>query len=79
MTFKVKKDRCNECLYSKDKIVSDSRRKELLSDIKKNDLHFVCHKASIKGESICCKGFYDSATSNLIRISQRLGMVDFVD
>jgi len=77
--FKVKKERCNECLYSYNKIVSNARRKELLKDINKNDSHFVCHKATIEGAEICCKGFYDSATSNLIRISQRLGMVEFVD
>ena len=77
--FKVKKERCNECLYSKDKIVSDERRKNLLSDIQNKDSHFVCHKATIKNEDVCCKGFYDSSTSNMIRISQRLNMVEFVD
>ena len=77
--FKVKKERCNECLYSDNKIVSNARRKDLLRDINKNDSHFICHKATAEGKEICCKGFYESATSNLIRISQRLGMVEFVD
>lgn len=80
MMFKVKKERCNECLYSKNKIVSNSRRSELLAGIKQKDSHFVCHKSSIDGSGdVCCKGFYDSATSNMIRISQRLNMVEFVD
>lgn len=74
MPFKVTKERCSECLYSKDKIVSNARRKQLLSDIKKADSHFVCHKE----DDVCCRGFYDSGTSNMIRISQRLGMVEFV-
>ena len=77
--FKVKKEKCNECLYSANKIVSNKRKRELLADINKNDSHFVCHKASIQGEEVCCKGFYTSATSNLMRIAQRLGMVEFVD
>jgi len=77
--FQVKKERCDECLYSKDKIVSNARRNQLLRDIKSNDSHFVCHKATIAGDDVCCHGFYESATSNLIRISQRLNMVEFVD
>lgn len=77
--FKVKKERCNECLFSKNKIVSDERRLELLSDCITNDSHFICHKASIDGEDICCRGFYDSSSSNLIRISGRLNMIEFVD
>lgn len=77
--FKVKKEKCNECLFSKDKIVSGQRRSELLSDIARNDSHFVCHKSSIEGGEVCCKGFYDTGSSNLIRISQRLRMIEFVD
>ena len=77
--FKVKKERCSECLYSDNKIVSNERRKELLREIAKNDSHFICHKASIEGKDVCCKGFYESSSSNLIRISQRMGMVKFVD
>ena len=77
--FKVKKERCPECIYDKNKIVSNSRRTELLADIRQNDSYFICHKATIKNEDICCKGFYETNTSNLIRVSQRLGMVEFVD
>lgn len=77
--FKVKKKCCGECLFSKDKIVSNKRRKDILDGCKKKDNHFICHKATIKGEDVCCKGFYDTQTSNMIRISQRLNMVKFVD
>lgn len=77
--FKVKKECCGQCLFSKDKIVSNQRKKEILNDCRKNDNHFTCHKATIEGDDICCKGFYESQSSNMIRISQRLGMVQFVD
>lgn len=77
--FKVKKERCDECLYSKDKIVSQERRKELLQDMGASDSHFICHKSSIDGKDVCCKGFYDTSTTNLIRVAQRLGAVEFVD
>lgn len=77
--MKVKKECCGQCLFGKDKIVSNQRRKEILNDCRQNDNHFICHKATINDEDICCKGFYDSQTSNMIRISQRLNMVQFVD
>jgi len=77
--FKVKKECCGQCLFSENKIVSNKRRQSILSNCRKNDNHFTCHKATIDNKDICCKGFYDSQTSNMIRISQRLGMVEFVD
>lgn len=76
--FKVYAERCAECLFSKDKIVSNARRKELLADCRSRDTHFICHKASIAGDSICCRGFYDTQSTNLIRVAQRLGAVEFV-
>ena len=76
--FKVKKECCGQCLFSNSKIVSDDCKKDILEDCENNDSHFICHKASINSKDICCKGFYDTKTSGMIRISQRLGMVQFV-
>jgi len=73
--FKVKKECCNQCLFSKNAIVSNERRKDILNGCRKNDNHFICHKATIEGKDVCCKGFYDTQTSNLIRIMQRLNAV----
>jgi hypothetical protein len=77
--FKVKKECCNECLFSKNKIVSDSRKASILKGCVRDDAHFICHKATIDGEDICCSGFYKSYSTNMIRISQRLRMVKLVD
>ena len=77
--FKVKKECCNQCLFSEDKIVSNKRRQEILKGCRQRDNHFVCHKATIQGDDTCCRAFYDTQTSNLMRISQRLNMVEFVD
>jgi len=77
--FKVKGQRCNECLFSKNAIVSDERRKDILNDCRKDDNHFICHKATIEGKEICCRGFYDTQTSQMIRIAQRLNVVEFVE
>lgn len=77
--FKVMREKCNECLFSGSKIVSDKRRRQVLSECRQSNSHFICHKATIAGESICCRGFYDTQTSNLMRIAQRLNAVEFVD
>lgn len=77
--FEVTKERCDQCLFSKDKIVSDNRRKEVLNTCKRNDSHFVCHKASIAGKDICCKGFYETQSTNLIRVMGRLNGIQFVE
>lgn len=76
--FEVCEERCDQCLFSKDKIVSDSRRREILKHCSSQDAHFVCHKASIANRDVCCRGFYDAYSTNLIRISGRLGMLNFV-
>lgn len=72
--FKVKEEKCDQCLFSPDKIVSNERRREILSDCKKNDTHFNCHKE----DDVCCRGFYEATDTNLIRISQRMGWVEEV-
>lgn len=77
--MEVKKKCCGQCLFSKNKIVSDERKAQLLSDIEKSDAHFTCHKATIDNKDIVCRGFYENKTSNMIRISQRLGVIKFVD
>lgn len=74
--FRVYQDRCNECLYSKDKIVSDARRRDLIEQTK--DGWFVCHKASILGESVCCKGNYDSWPSKTRQLAEELDLIEFV-
>jgi len=79
MTFKVKKERCDQCLFSKNKIVSSERKRTLIKECRNEGIHFVCHKATIEGDETCCRGFYDTQTSNLMRISQRFGWVEFVD
>ena len=81
MTFKVYKTCCNNCLFSEDAIVSPKKRVSLLKEISQKQSHFVCHKASMQGEDVCCRKFYDNFghQSQMIRIAERLGMLKFVD
>jgi hypothetical protein len=80
-TFKVYNEPCNNCLLSKDAIVSPERRKEIISEIKREQSYFICHKASFEGKNICCKAFFDKMgeVSQLIRIAERLNVVEEVE
>jgi hypothetical protein len=86
VSFKVCAERCDQCLFSKTPIVSDTRRKQVLRDCARRDTHFICHKhghgagGELAGEDVCCRGFYDAnpMRTNLMRIAHRLGAVEFV-
>lgn len=76
--LKICENQCNECLFSKNRVVSKSRMIEIINACRKKDTHFMCHKGTISGEEIVCRGFYDSQTSQMIRIAGRLNMIEFV-
>ncbi len=76
----VQRKCCNQCLFSKNKIVSDSRKTEILKHCKDNNNHFQCHKATIKGVNGTCKGFYDKCTNrSLSKMLEDIGQIKFVD
>lgn len=79
MTFKVCEKPCDQCLFSKKRIVSAARVRQILAGCARDDAHFVCHKASIAGRDVCCRTFFDTRDSQMIRIAGRLGMTEFVD
>jgi len=78
--LKVYNTCCKNCLLSKDRIVSPQRAKSIVKQCKENQMHFVCHKATIEGTEIVCKGFYDKFGKeiNWLRIAKEIGMLEFV-
>jgi hypothetical protein len=78
MGFKVCEKKCAQCLFTENRIVSKSRMAAIIKDCKKNDSHFICHKATIEGKDVCCRGFFETQSTNLIRIAQRLNAIEFV-
>jgi hypothetical protein len=79
--MKVYKECCKNCLLSPDAIVSNKRRKEIIQGCVQEQTHFICHKASMRGEDVCCKTYYDTLGqhSQMVRIAQRLGMVEIIE
>ena len=77
--LRVMAERCNECLYGDRKIVSNSRRAEILREIRQKDCGFICHKAQIAGVDAYCRGDWDQrACGQLGRIMERLNAVEFI-
>lgn len=77
--FLVANKRCNECLYSKRKIVTDERRAELLESCKKTGRYFLCHKGTGAGGAVVCRGFYDVEPNQACQVAGRLGLTVFVN
>ena len=64
--------RCNECLFSNNKIVSDERKAEIIEDCLTNDTFFVCHKT----DNTCCRGFWDNHNRDTLIL--RLAVGEFI-
>jgi len=79
--MKIYKEKCNECLFTKNRIVSVERYKELIQDCLERDKRFICHKSTINGESICCRWFYDVHGKDVlpIRLAKLLWIEEFID
>ncbi len=79
--FEVCSKKCDQCLLSVGRIVSVQRRAKIIADCKRRDTHFLCHKGSIAGRTIACRGFFDvyPHVGQLRRIAERLHAVVFVD
>lgn len=80
MSFRVMTERCDQCLYGPNKIVSNERRADIILHLNKLDSYFICHKASIVGQEIACRGDWEQrGCGQLGRIAGRLGVVEFVE
>lgn len=73
--------RCDQCLFSDKKIVSDEAKQQILQDIRIKGNFFVCHKASIGGiGGGCCKAFFDQSEDGIVVAVKRMGMpVQWID
>lgn len=82
MGLKVYNECCKNCLLSEDRIVSSKRAKDIIKDCAEKQTHFICHKATMKGdEEIVCSKFFNTIgyKSQMVRIAQRLNAIEFVN
>jgi len=73
----VRAKQCDQCLFSSAKIVSDARRDEILDYCNVTGEAFECHKATIAGEKITCRGFFDGNHSLVVRLAKMFGWYRF--
>lgn len=71
--------RCDECLFSPSKIVSDKKRDEILENCETEQVHFNCHKGTQIGKSVVCHGFFTQKTAPLLEIAKQLGNIQYLD
>lgn len=79
--FYVAKTHCSHCLFTPARIVSGRRMKQIIKSCLANDTHFQCHKGTLVGRNICCRGFYDAYQHDVlvIRLAKWLGIIEEVD
>lgn len=65
---------CNECLTTKSRIVSGERAAEIVKGCRRDDVHFQCHKGSLAGVNIHCRGVHDLAPSRAYRFAVAVGI-----
>jgi hypothetical protein len=75
--FNVYNQPCQNCLFSKDRIVSLERAKTIVAECLEAQTHFICHKSE-DGE-VCCHRFYKKFKNKIakLQIFERLNMVVF--
>jgi len=80
-TLQVLSNRCDECLFSPNYIVSQKRKELIIEQTLDKDRYFTCHKARMAGVDICCRGFFDihKYDSLVTRLALQLNLVEFVD
>ena len=77
--MKICDKRCKQCLFGENRIVSKKRMGEIVKECRSNDSYFICHKHSIEGNDVMCRGYYETQPApQMLRIAERLKMVTFV-
>ena len=79
--MRVCEKKCDECLFSANRIVSKATAKEIMNEVRRTDSHFHCHKAQLRGdkEKLVCAGSVEFHQGQLYRIMGRLGGIVLVD
>lgn len=63
----VCRTKCDECLFTEERIVPKSRAAELIEDCQAEDRHFLCHKAQLLGLKVplTCRGSFELNPRNV--------------
>lgn len=73
---------CEECLFSKGKLVNERRKRAILRECYTNGTYFICHKATLAGRAVICHNFAkstDGAGNQALRVAEFFGIIRYVD
>jgi hypothetical protein len=75
--YEVMAKRCDQCLYSDAKIVPDDSKAAIIESCVDKGHHFTCHKATLQGWDVACRGFHEAHPGNSAasRMAAALGIV----
>lgn len=59
VAYELMARRCGECLVTKERIVPGSRAAELVAKCRADDVKFLCHKSTMAGGAVACRGVHD--------------------
>lgn len=65
--------RCDQCLTTRNRIVSGERAAEIVRGCRREQNHFVCHK-SPAGQIIHCRGVHEIVSSRAYRCAVAFGI-----
>lgn len=67
-------EKCNQCLCTRNRIVSGQRAAQIIRECRRDNRHFVCHKAD--GEIVHCRGVHDILGGSIAyRLAKALGIM----
>ena len=79
----VRSEKCDHCLYSKDRLVTGERARQLTTDTRAEvGSSFICHKSQVSDEpeAICHEWFRNFAHEDpILRLATAMGAVKYVE
>lgn len=65
---------CGQCLTTRNRIVSGERAAQIIRETRAAGVHFQCHKGSLAGVNLHCRGVHDRFGSEAATFAQRFGI-----
>ena len=80
-TVYVRKNRCDTCVFGRNRPVSQARVNGMVRDADRDNSCIPCHKHLYEGAPIepVCRGYYDRKSSMTLRLADMLGIIKFTN
>lgn len=80
MAREIMTHECDQCLMGKNRIVSGQTAARIISDTVEQDRAFLCHKGTVAGREIACRGHHErTGGGRLTRMAAAFGILDEID